>query len=97
LINPVGQNQAQIASNDKDWNIILKKLFQISLECTLNYVHENVGTKDAAFNEYDQSLFDRAYKAMHKAEGDEKNPAGFIDAVFGFESFYDKEIWLKEA
>ena len=63
----------------------------------MNFVHEHVNPKESHFNDYDQSLFERAYKAMHKAEGDEKTSAGFIDGIYGFESYFDKETFIEHA
>ena len=33
---------------------------------------------------------------MHEGEGDEENPAGIIDSIFGFESIFSKKEFIKE-
>lgn len=63
----------------------------------MNFVHEHVNSGDAAFNDYDQSLFERAYKAMHKFEGDDKAATGYIDGIYGYESYFDKKTFIEHA
>ena len=69
-------------------------MFKISLECTLNIVHEHIDKDAIAYYQYDHNLMKSAYKALHKAEGAPGSPAGIIDSIFGYESTLTHQEFL---
>ena len=75
----------------------MQNLFAIAIGITINFVHEHVDPNEGDYDMYPQDLLERMYQALQFAEGDEENPAGFIDSVFGFDSNLTKEDFIKKS
>ena len=89
MVNPPGEAQEKIASNDGGWKPSLKMIFDIATRMT----YESDPKHEVKI---ERKEYDRIYGVMIDAEVEGDEYMSFLDGLYGSEAKLTREVFLEE-